>query len=598
EAAKAQRLNGAISAGVNQITDTRIKMFQDIIPEIQKWSSKNQFEFLLYLRGDEQASEFIKSKFPKFGPERIRQIYQGLPLEAARFAVESYLMQTLLARKEINEGWGRKLIAYLVKPKLSKAETEAMAKLTGADRAQFQQKLEQTHRYSSLLLEGLLVGIDRAKNKPIQRAVLSTLIAMKPGQDNSIGETIKNILEQFPGVGPKVGQFLVATQMLPDDINRVLISTQDGTLPPKRFETYKDLASIVGNGSNIGIELHGFLGGGSIKYSRKGRDLKTNWEVALQVFRENVQNNVEMQVEVINHMIAYLIEKDGKQWAFLKVIVDGAMNAVAREKEFKKEAKKTATARTDVYGKRFDEPHFTVQVPIQLQLNERLLASKFAAGVPFWKLSPADRQIVGEKILAMEAEILYPTGLNDKNHKILFDPDRHSGNYLIHVEMRAGQKHYTIYPIDFGQLNQITIGQRDRVSEMMALATMFAMGGSNDWLGEKVGSLFGIQGEALSLLQKNLAEFFPVSSASMNNSVVTAYFSLIAAINETIWPTERGATAGPKFPQTHPDLSTGRLDFIYTDFLRGIIQLNQYENNIRVTEKVRSPRAHLEKQTK
>ncbi|MBX9768981.1 MAG: hypothetical protein K2X47_17030, partial [Bdellovibrionales bacterium] len=593
--AKAKRLGVAIKENKDQVTDSRIRMFQDIIPHIKTWKDQNQFEFLLYLRGSIEATPFIRGQFPQFGPERIRQIYQGLPLEGARFAVEMYLSQTLLARKGVDSSWGKKLIAYLVKPTISAEETAEVAKLPPQERLAYQQRLEATHRYSQLLLEGLLVGIDKAGNTRLQKSVLSALIAMKPNQKNSVGETIKKILEQFPGVGPKVGQFLVATQLLPPDINEVLIGTQDGTLPPERFETYVDISQIVGRGKDIGVELFNFLGGGSIKYSRSAKERTTGWQVALQIFREDVQNSVDVNIKAINYMIAHLIKVDGKQWAFLKVIVDGAMHAVEREREFLKEAEKTKTAREKLYKDRFNDEHFTVQVPIQLKLNERLLASRFASGKPFWKLSKEDQQIVGEKILAMESELLYPAGNFSQDHPFVFDTDRHAGNYLIDVTLKNGKKHYTIYPIDFGQLTQITVAQRDRVAEMMALAVMFSNGGSNEWLGQKLASLFGLQGKVVSELQKNLDAFFPVSKAHPDNSIVTAYFSLIAAINETIHPTKE---EHPTFPQDHPDLKTGRLDFIYTDYLRAIIQFNQYENNIVVTKSTRSPRSHLEAQTK
>jgi hypothetical protein len=562
--AKAKRLIGHLQTARDGANDSRIRMLHEILPYIKNWKAQNQYDFLLYLRGSIDATPFIEEQFPSFGPERIRKIYQGLPLEAKMAVVNLYLSETILARKEVTEGYGKKLMDFLVS--------------NGTD--------AQTREYAGLLLEGLLVGIAEAQNKPFQKQVLSALVAMTPTESGSVGETMKLILEQFPGVGPKIGQFLVATGLLPDEINRVLVNTQDNTLPPKRFDMYADLSLITGRGHDLGIHIVSLLGAGSLKYSLKAKEIRTQTELALQIFREDVQNNADLQIKVLDATIRYLINKGGKKWAFLQVIVDGAVNAVAREKKFMREAAKTALARRVYSG--FNDAEFTVAVPEQQLLNKRLLTSRFARGTSFMRLNPEDQQRVGLKLLDMESQVLFSEGGAIVQRSLTYDTDRHAGNYLIDVRSENGGKRYVLSPIDFGQLTWVRTDQRERVIELFSFAAMLGQMGSNDWLAARVGALFDLKDADLKELTKTLAEFFPVGKGG--GSVVTQYFSLIAAINESVHDSAQA--------RLHRDLKSGRLDFAYTDFVRAIIQLNQYEERITIPGEARTPRKILEERVK
>ena len=393
EDAKASRILG----GMKQVAgagDKRIKMLNAILPYLKSWSSKNQYEFLLYLRGSIAATPFIEKQFPAFGAERMRKIYQGLPLNAKIGTIRLYLTETFLARKEVTSKDGKKLMKYLIDQ--------------GDD--------EEVKDYAGLMLESLLLGLEQAGNKDFQFDVLSALIAMAPNKsldkndpdrNKSVGETLKLILEQFPGIGPKIGQFLVATNLLEDGINKVLVDTQDKTLPPKWYEMYTDLESIIGGGHELGFDIIKFLGGGGVKYSFSAREKKTGEVLAMQVFRNDFQNNADVQIEVLDYAIKDLIKKDGPRWAFLQVVVNSAIRRVQREKRVAREAMKTSLARKGLYSG-FNDDKIKVAVPIQELINNRLLVSRYAKGGSFMRMSKEDQQIVGQKILRMEAEILYP----------------------------------------------------------------------------------------------------------------------------------------------------------------------------------------------
>jgi hypothetical protein len=276
----------------------------------------------------------------------------------------------------------------------------------------------------------------------------------------------------------------------------------------------------------------------------------------------------------------------------LRVIVDGALNAVQKERNYRRESTKTMLARLKLYNK-FSDSEFTVNVPDQEIVNNRLLVSKFAHGTSFRRLSKDDQTKVGLKILDMESQILF----SSERGVAWYDADRHPGNYLIDVNETSGTKHYTIAPIDFGQLTYIRNDQREKVFELNALAAMLTMMGSNDWIAEQVAGLFGIKGAQLNKLKSFMADLFPMptgqdqagSDEDNQSRFVVGYFTLIAAINEAI----RDSSA--EF--TDRDIKSGRLDMAYTDFMRAIIQLYQYEDEIQIPDAARTPRKLLTART-
>jgi hypothetical protein len=584
-----QKVAGLVNGVNSSEFDSRIETFQRIMPTIKSWSAKNQYEFLLYLRGDIPATTFIIKQFPVFGPERIRKIFQGLELDAAMKAVNLYLRETILARKDVDEGYGKRLTEFLISKSGDK----------------------DTKKYATLLLKGLLAGLEAAGNQPLQLQVLSAIVAMRsktskiftngPESENqaNVGETIRVVLEQLPGVGPKIAQFMAGTRKLKKDINDELLKTQDTTLPPRRLTRYQDLADVVGRDKDIGVLLFELLGSGSIKYTSLAQDLVTKKLVTLQVFRRDVQNSSDLQVRVLHGMIDYLIKHGGREWGYLRVIVDGAVNAVNREKVFNREAQKTALARQRLYVG-FNDDTFTVKVPQQVLNNERVLTSSYAKGVSFNKLSAEDKEAVGKKILAMESSILYA----NKSRAIWYDTDRHAGNYLIDVTMKNGKKHYTIWPIDFGQLTSITVRQRDRIADLFAMAGALGKLGSQEWISEYLAKEFKFNSTQQKRLHEYLNEIFPSPGLSTNQKesaggVVADYYKLLSAINESLRDHKEGKLhADVELSKLDWDLRDGKLDFAYTDFVRAIIQLNQYEDQVSLDQKDPTPRAFLERQAK
>jgi hypothetical protein len=147
---------------------------------------------------------------------------------------------------------------------------------------------------------------------------------------------------------------------------------------------------------------------------------------------------------------------------------------------------------------------------------------------------------------------------------IRFDPDRHAGNYRIWVrELENGEVSIQIQlndpdatakisPIDFGQMLRISAAQRENVIQLFAVAQIASKIGMNDWLLKKVQETVGLTDQQTLLLRSKARRY--IRAANFNP--VTIYISLLAAIKASGYQD---------------------IDISYIDFIRGIIQLTQYE---------------------
>lgn len=581
-------IRGIEDAATSGDRDQRFHAFKQILRYMAEWNPKRQMEFILFLRGSIEATPFIESQFPLHGPERVRSMFQGLPVEGAMRIMQIILGETLLSGKRtVSKGYAKKLMKRIVTDGVKEKgnDTESLSE----HKARLAEE-QLNRKYATQLLDALIVGLQKSGNSEFQLSVLSALAAMKPDESKSVGETIKVILERFPGVGPKIAQFLVPTNVFDDTINEVLRRAQDNTLPPKLNEMYIDAEEIFGQNKKVPFTIVRPLGSGSMKYTYLARMNDSGELFVMQVFRSDIQFNSELYIEVLENTVEELIRKNGNKWAFLGVIVDGAVNAVRQEKRTKREYLKTMIARKKLYNN-FGDGMFDVAVPEQTLLKDRFLYSRFAKGVSFFELGLLDRQAVGTKILEMEAELLFREG---GRSAVWFDADRHAGNYLIYVrhlmETQRGEKPFLISPIDFGQLTFITQSQRSKLVELFAMASLATKMGSNPWISNKVGEILGVHSADRDRLNSIMKEFFPMPlSSSSEGSIIGAYFSLIASVQRAI--------ANSKM-EYKGDLKGKRVNFAYINFVRSIIQLNQYEREIYVPEGTTTPSRLLESRVK
>ena len=528
----------------NKELDERVAAFSKILPYIKKWTKEQQKKFVLFLRGSLSADDFpfVKKQFPIYGPERIRRMYQELSVAKRTAILSLYLKETLLTKGTIYKGHAKQLLDTII------------------DEARDQ----EAKRYAKELVGALLKGIEKAGNDPFQLVVLSALSAMDSQKEGSVGETIKVILEQFPGVGPKIAQFLIPTNVLSEDINTVLRTAQDGTLPPTHLEMYEDAERIL-KGPGVPFRIIKSLGSGSMKYTYLAEYLSSGDQMVMQVFREDIQYNSKLYIDILRQTVASLISKDAKRWSFLEVVVEGAVSAVEKEKRYSREAAKNSIAMHRVY-RSFSDTNFVVEVPTQEQLRSRFLSADLALGENFFKLEAYDKVMTGIKIMEMEADILF----SDKD-VIWYDTDRHAGNYLIEKLEKSIGPQYKISPIDFGQLTFIRKQQRENVLRLFSLAKIASMYGANPWLNNEIAELLQLDKNETKQLKKRMNSFFdgPRNLKDLKKTPVLTYYELLSVINKSV-----------KRDRSDSNFSGGKLRNAYADFVRAIVQFNQYQNEL------------------
>lgn len=524
--------------------DTRVELFIELVNHIKNWKTKNQVKFLLYLRGSLETKDFpfIRTQFPVYGPERVRSMFYDLPLEVSMFLVDLYLSETILAFKGVQSKVATRLIETIIN-EVNNEEAKKMAKQ---------------------LLGALLEAMKRTGNENFQSQVLSALISMKANEKGSVGETLRVILEQFPGVGPKIAQSLVPTGILDYEVSEALRKSQDRSLPVFVAKMYRDAEKILGP-NEVDFRIIEEKGSGSMKYTYEVENLKTKEREIRQVFRRDVMNNSQLYTDILREAVGYLIEKHGVRWSFLDVIVEGAIYAVASEKRSSSESRKNNYAKASLYNQ-FTDAMFEVEMVNQSLLKGRMLKSPKAPGSSFYDLRKDEKILVGKKLLAMEESILFA----DKNI-IWYDRDRHAGNYLVQVSPSAEKKRYRISPIDMGQLTYIKREHRDNIIRLFSLARISSFIGVNKSIASEVAKVLNLSSKEEKELYSSLKEFFSIRNISANtkSNPILSYFNFLAAINYSVHAEKEDF-----------NFKEGRLAHSYADFVRSVITTNQYEKEM------------------
>lgn len=527
--------------------DQTFSAIYNLISIVTKWKKSEQFAFLLLLRGDADPTPHLQKVFPNLGPLRIRRTYQSLPVWARSTIVELLLEEGLLKNESLESGLGKKVIDHLI---------------SDGDK--------ETQKAAREILSAFLYALGKLGdgNNGFQKKILGYLYALPKGEDTSIGHTLKQILEVFGATGIKVGQFLVAADLLPE-ATPILRQLQERADIPNREDMYADVREILGT-SDLPFLLRNLLGAASLKYAFLAKELKSDQDVVIKIFRASAVNHVRTELVLLDAMADYL-NRLGHRYGIFKTIVDAARRAVEKELVVSEESKKAARARNLIYVDLSDEK-IKIQVPKEQLVKDRMLVSQFARGGSFNELPESLKRIAAQKILEIEGKILFSA-----NDVIEFDPDRHAGNYRIYFQSYHGREHMVlesvnsdqetgeISPIDFGQLIKMKKSDREKITKLFALSQILTQLGPNDWMRNEVSRIFGLDANQSRLLNKSLRRYFPEPAFKEK---VTAYFALLSAVQE----------AGFK-----------NFDIAYVDFVRAIIQLHQYD--VYVADKSISPQA-------
>ena len=524
---EAKLISSAKSQAARSRQSSSFGNLDEVFERLKKWPKKDQFNFLLVLRGDVEPDPIVAHHFRNVGIERVRRMYEVLPIAARVGILDTFFSHSLVGSGDSeSRSWIRRLTKHII----------------GGENSESQKIAFQ-------LLSAFLHAVDEVGNGNLTTTILSYLYALPATATASPGETLKHVLEVFGATGIKVGQFLLAAQILPPEESVILRSLQDRAKIPARMEMYEDVIDVLGvkEGAVLPFTILDLLGAASMKYAFLAEDTETAQKLVVKMFRLEAKNNVDMQFDVLASMSRYLVKSYGPKYGVLDVIIESARRAVDRERNAQHEIYKSYVARNSIYV-RLNEQGIEVQAPREDLVSDRMIVAQFAEGQSFNEIPDKYKSLVARKILTMEADILF-----HEHGVIRFDPDRHAGNYLIHIhEDPSGSAQIKISPIDFGQVLRISPAQRDRVIRIFALAQIASKVGMNQWLLQEIQKVMSLTDEQTQRLNRNARRY--IKAADFNP--VTVYISLLAAVKASGFE---------------------ELDISYIDFIRGVIQLTQYE---------------------
>lgn len=521
-------------AGGERQEDLGLRVLSDILNHVLEWKKKHQWEFVRFLRGEIPATPKVQAAFRTIGPERIRRMFELLPTMARTVTLDAFLDAPtgLLGKISVGRGWSKTIVDNLMEGK-----TEAESQIARE------------------LLTGFLYALKRTGNKPLQSYVLSYLLALPKSSSKNSGDALKSVLEIFGTTGIKIGQFLAASNLLPDAETAVLRTLQEQAKVPAREEVYADLRGILGT-EDLPFDLLNLLGAASLKYAMLAREKTTGENVVLKVLRLESVAHTRLEFKILEKMAEYLVKKNGAKYGIFGSIVTASRKAVERELVGQEEVYKGRLAGRYVYVKSSDAK-IKVSVPRELLVKDRMIVSEFAEGISFFALRPEVQPAIADKILQMEHDILMDMNPARRGDEIMFDPDRHAGNYRIQIKEYSGESYIvlesaTVTPIDFGQLlRRFTRTDRDLVIHLFALAQIADKAGAIDWIRGELEKKIELTDKQRKKLAKTLRLYFP----SKGLKPVTAYYGILSAL----------------------ELAGVTIDIKFYDFVRAIIQLKQYE---------------------
>jgi len=527
----------------NDDKDLAFSVINEIVDEAMSWDPVERWALIRWLRGSGPIPDLVKTKMRRMGPETVRRLYTTLPT-----LVRSSFISTILGAPRVGllEAEGKNLYYEQVLNEIMPAN-------------------ESTADIASELLESFLVAMEKVSNPAKRRAVLSYLLA-HPVEQSDTGNVLKNLLEAYGVPGIKLGQILAAGDFLPDHVRNKLSDLDDHANEPFRHEIYERLKSTL---KTDAIEplfiVEDLKGSASMKYAVTVID-RNGQRHLIQVKREEAEAALLRNFEEMKVIVMELIKLSPQRYAFLKGMVQATKDAIRRELSLLSEGKKAVIAREE-YKKLDLGKDVKVEVAQTSPLIEQvspdksslyqLRSSEFASGGNIRDFSPEAQRRMAEIILQGERDLLFP----EDGRTTHVDPDRHPGNIIWAYDSETGELLYRYKPIDWGQQYELRQADRDRVIELMSYSQLFEHVGAEPNLVDALIKSTGIAPEKQAGLKRAISKYFP-NTTSSPRSILGPFYYLLSSLED----------AGMK-----PNM-------LFYDFIKGIFQLEVYEERVRGKE--------------
>ncbi|HVE12368.1 MAG TPA: M48 family metalloprotease, partial [Elusimicrobiota bacterium] len=276
--------------------DLGLRVLSDMLQTAHGWSRRQQWRLVLFLRGDAPPTRKIRRAFRVVGTERVRRMFEILPVLGRTELLDAFLdsPQGLAGTIDLRRGYGRRILEHV----LPKGDPEA-------------------RRVAYEVLESFLYALKRTTGSSgLQSYVLAYMLSMPKTEASSVGNILKGILEIFGATGVKIGQFLAASQLLPEEETRILRGLQEQALEPEREHMYQDLREITGR-NDLPFAVEDLLGAASIKYAFSARELGAGQKVVLKVFRLSAMAHTPTEFTLLGHM-AKRLRRHGPQYGIFQ----------------------------------------------------------------------------------------------------------------------------------------------------------------------------------------------------------------------------------------------------------------------------------------
>lgn len=490
------------------VIDDGIDLLIQIVQDTRDWSKDRQWEFVKFLTGqvlfvwDQATLDYLRQL--SLTPAMIRKRFTILPNHYQYKIVDALLSQDggLLASFDKSNRWVETIMQFFVDQVGSEAQTVARE-----------------------LFDAYAHALDTPGLRPFRSSLFARLLVSSTSENKS-GQVVAQLCQHFGAFGIKLGQFLLATQILPPAENEALRDLEDSARAPTREEVYEDLRSIYG-AQQVPYTVKRVLGGASLKYvvlatSPIGR------EVVLKVLARDAMIHTPLEAKIASRMGDYLVRKHGPKYSVFNTVIDAAAQAVKRELSFADEVERSKLARAHMYKTGALHPSIKLHMADEVLINNRLIEAEYVAGTAIYELDEAAQKSVAENLNQME----WDNFMGDEHaEKVYFDPDRHFGNYRMTAEQIA--------PIDFGQLHVLSIEQREQIMNVAAIAGILnEMARRSSWyvsykasaLADELQRVLALPPDSArqSLLTKQIKTEF----ASPKDNDIAAFYALLGALDQ------------------------------------------------------------------
>ena len=297
----------------------------------------------------------------------------------------------------------------------------------------------------------------------------STLMSYLLSIDSNDGDSTRQIFEAHKSVGVKGGQLSSLFNIFPKEIRRQLAKLKDKAKPLDKIQILDILKNTLSEEDFKKIKLKKIIGSASIKTVIEVEieeivdGVKKTKEAVLAVQDPNAENQIKFNIEKLKKLIKELKNKNiSGSTSLISVITKSLEEQMELEIDMNRERemiKKAQELYQNMNKRLIDDlpKNWTFEVPKvidQFGDHSHLLFMEKAHGASFDLIQDSKlKEKVGRSIAKSGIIGLFEEGL--------LNADSHKGNFIIDVEKK------TIYPIDFGQLEEYKIAtspfQRDEV---------------------------------------------------------------------------------------------------------------------------------------